>query len=80
MRSSVPLGNIYLSAGPQIGMSSIYGTVMLGISGCRIKVTSSWNIGTEFVQPIGKVTRHSVPKGDWNVGRSHNSGARPQSS
>jgi hypothetical protein len=60
MCSSVLSGNIYLSAGPQIGTSSIYGTVMLGISGCRIKVMLLWNIGTEFVHPMGRVTRRSA--------------------
>ena len=30
-------------------------------------VTSLWNIGTEFVHPIGSITNLSAPNGVWNV-------------
>ena len=30
-------------------------------------MTSSWKMGTEFVQPIGSVVSRSSPKGDWKV-------------
>jgi hypothetical protein len=26
-----------------------------------------WKIGTEFIQPIGRVTSQSAPKGVWKV-------------
>jgi hypothetical protein len=60
IRSSVLSGNTYLSVGLRISTLLIYGTVVLGISGWSIKVMSLWNISTEFVQPIGKVTRCSA--------------------
>jgi len=41
------------------------GMVVSGISLCRIYVTSSWNIGTEFIQPMGSVTKRNAPKGVW---------------
>ena len=69
MHSSVLSKRMYFSGGLQIVTSSMYGTVTLGISGCRMWVTSSWNIVMEFVQPIGRVTRHIVLYGVWNVVR-----------
>ena len=30
---------------------------------CRINVMSSWNMGTEFVHPMGSVTSRSAPNG-----------------
>ena len=79
IRSSLPLASRYQSSGLRSGTSSIYGTVMCGISGCRMCVMSSWNIGTEFVHPMGSVTSHRAPKGDWKVVRSRESGASPHS-
>src|SRR5260370_30713390 len=80
MRSSVASSRIYLVSGPQIGTSSMYGTVVSGISGCRMRVTSSWKMGTEFVHPIGRVTSQSDPNGDWNVVRSREVSTSPHSS
>ena len=68
--STVPSGSSYVVSGPQMGTSSIYSRVYFGISSLRIYVTSSWNIGTEFVHPIGKVTSLSTPNSVWNVVRS----------
>src|SRR5216684_4466668 len=70
MHSSVLSSRIYLVSSPRIGTSSMYGTVVSGISGCRMRVTSSWKMGMEFVHPIGRVTSRSDPNGDWNVVRS----------
>ena len=53
--SSSLFDRMYLMAGPQTGTSLIYGWVTWGISGGRMLVTLSWNIGTEFVHPIGNV-------------------------
>ena len=36
MHSSLPSLRMYLSTGPWIGTSLIYGTVVIGISGCKI--------------------------------------------
>ena len=68
--SKVPSGFSYLVVGPLMGMSSMYSNVYLGISLHRIYITSSWNIGTEFVHPIGNVTNLKALKGIWNVVRS----------
>ena len=68
--SKVPSDFSYLVAGLLIGTSSMYGNVYLGISSHRIYVTSSWNIRTELVYPIGSVTNLKAPKGIWNVVRS----------
>jgi hypothetical protein len=32
-----------------------------------MKVMSSWKIGTELVQPMGRVTSQRAPKGVWKV-------------
>src|ERR1700742_1391214 len=61
MVSYVPSVFSYLVSGPFTGTSSIYGLVICGISSLRIYVTSSWNIGTEFVHPIGNVTSLKAP-------------------
>jgi len=71
MRSSDPSVRRYRPARLQIGTSSMYSTVVSDISGCRMWVTSSWKMGMELVQPIGRVTRQSSPNRDWNVVRSH---------
>ena len=55
--SSEPSLRVYLVFGPQIGMSLIYGMVISDISSCSMLVTSSWNIGTELVYPISRVTK-----------------------
>src|SRR5258707_10741902 len=80
MCSSVLLSRIYLVSSPQIGTSSMYGMVVSGISGCRMWVTLSWKMGTEFVHPIGRVMSRSDPNGDWNVVRLQEVSASPCSS
>src|SRR5258708_3596500 len=79
MCSLVLSSRIYLVSGPRIGMLSMYGMVVSGILGCRMWVTSSWKMGTEFVHPISRVMSWSDPNRDWNVVRLQEVSTSPRS-
>ena len=72
--AGTPSASSYLVFGPPKPTSSMYTQTLEGISGLRMKVTSSWKMGTELVHPIGRVTNLSAPKGVWNVVKSLDSG------
>ena len=78
--AGVPSASKWACAGPLIGTSSTKTIVCAGISSCKMNVTSSWNMGTEFVQPMGSVTSRCAPNGVWNVVKSREDSAISRSS
>ena len=58
--------------------SSMKGQSMLGISGSKIKVMSSWKIAPALVHPCGRQVSLTAPIGDWIVVRLHEVRSREQ--